>query len=427
MTIHERLSSLGLRFPSVLIPAGHVDLQRWAVIACDQFTSDPAYWKSVEDYVGEAPSTLRIIHPEIYLDQEETARAAEGIHQAMTDLEEGRSLREVSRSAILAERRLPSGTVRHGLVLAVDLDAYDYHPETAPLIRASEETIPDRLPPRAEIRQGASLETPHVLVLYNDPRDSLLAPLKEAKPSLEKLYETPLMMGGGSISGYRIPLEHPLAETVATALESLRQGNLLFATGDGNHSLAAAKEVWTRRKAAGASPEDPFRYCLVELVNVYDPGLPFHPIHRIGQVSKTEMITVLEKITGGTARHFTREAFLEAFLQEGVPEKSLGIIDQTGGSLLEVPPGGPLAVAAADQALAERGARGIDYVHGNAEACEAADRTGGIALLLPEFPRDQLFPTVAARGTLPRKAFSLGEARDKRYYLECRSLTSQEP
>ncbi|POR01803.1 hypothetical protein AU468_07560 [Alkalispirochaeta sphaeroplastigenens] len=426
MTIHERLSSLGLRFPSVLIPADTVDLQRWAVIACDQFTSDPAYWKSVEEYVGEAPSTLHIIHPEIYLTREDPARAAARIQRAMNQLRENGSLREVPSSAVLAERRLPSGTVRHGLVLAVDLDAYDYRPETAALIRASEETIPDRLPPRAEIRRGATLETPHVLVLYNDPGDSLLAPLKGAKSSLEKLYETPLMMEGGSIAGYRIPLEDSLAEAILQPLEALREGNLLFATGDGNHSLAAAKEVWTSRKAAGAAPDDPFRYCLVELVNVYDPGLPFHPIHRIGLAGKSALVATLEKITGGTARTFTRQAFLEAFLHRGVPEASVGILDREGGVLLEIPAGGPLAVAAADQALAETGARGIDYVHGNAEACEAADRAGGLALLLPEFPRDQLFPTVAARGTLPRKAFSLGEARDKRYYLECRSLTSKE-
>lgn len=421
-TIQKRLESLGLRFPEILLPRTELDLERWAVIACDQFTSDRDYWDEVERFVGDSPSTLRLVLPEAYLEERNQEEESRRVSSTMRRyLEEG-VFRRIDRSAVYVQRTLANGTVRQGIVLAVDLESYDYHPETAALIRASEETIPDRLPPRAVIREGAPLETPHVLVLYNDPDETVIAGVKAAADTLETLYDTPLMMGGGSISGRRLPMDHPATEQFITALETVRRGNLLFATGDGNHSLAAARTVWEQRKAAGAASDDPMRYCLVELVNVYDPGLPFHPIHRVAQAETQPLLRKLEAAGGTRFTECTRQELPRRLKEHPLGPREIAFYGSESAGIITVTDDATLPVDLADTALAAVGARWIDYVHGLAEVLETADRIGGIALILPEFDRDFLFPTVAEQGTLPRKAFSLGEARDKRYYLECRHL-----
>jgi len=413
-TIEQRLESLGLRFPEVLLPREDLDLERWAVIACDQFTSDRGYWNGVEDFVGDLPSTLRLVLPEAYLDERDQETEARRVSATMRRyLDEG-VFRRISRSAVYVQRTLSNGTVRQGIVLAVDLESYDYRPETAALIRASEETIPDRLPPRAAIRAEAPL--------YNDPDDAVMAGVHAAADTLETLYETPLMMGGGSITGRRLPVDHPATEQFINALEGVRRGNLLFATGDGNHSLAAARTVWEQRKAAGAAPDSPMRYCLVELVNVYDRGLPFHPIHRVAVTDAPSLQESLETNGGTRMEIYSREKLLRRLKERALGSREIALYGAESAGILTVAEEGPLPVDLVDTALAAVNARQVDYVHGLTEVRETADRIGGIALILPEFERDLLFPTVAEQGTLPRKAFSLGEARDKRYYLECRSL-----
>ncbi|TVR69411.1 MAG: DUF1015 domain-containing protein [Spirochaetaceae bacterium] len=426
MTTQDQPAKLGLRFSTILLPAKGIDLERWAVIACDQFTSDQEYWDEVERFVGDAPSTLRMILPEIYLEQRDQVEETRRITETMERYLRENVFREIPDSAIYVKRSLPDGTERRGLVVAVDLESYDYHPETSALVRASEETIPSRLPARADIRKAAPIETPHVLVLYNDPDSTVMDTFDRHLGTLEQVYKTPLMMGGGSIAGWQVPVDHPCTGEFLAALEALRRETLLFATGDGNHSLAAAKTVWEERKAAGTTATDPYRYCLVELVNVFDPGLPFHPIHRVCRGDAEALLASIMEETGARLERKERDAFLRDFRGDGPGSREIGFYGPAGAGVLALPEGAALSVEVVDNALARMEKAGvagdIDYVHGLEEVCHAADRLKGVAWIVPEFDRDQLFPTVAGRGTLPRKAFSLGQARDKRYYLECRAL-----
>ncbi|MFA7565568.1 MAG: DUF1015 domain-containing protein [Alkalispirochaeta sp.] len=432
-------------FPDILLPAKSVAMKTWPVIACDQFTADEEYWKSVEQTVGDRPSTLNLVLPEIYLDRPGREERERRIRRTMREyLDEG-VFQEIPKTAVFVRRTLSTGGLRRGVVVAVDLEQYDFDPEQKSIIRASEETIPDRLPPRAAIRNGAPLESPHVLVLFDDPDDTVMTQLDENRLDLTKLYDTPLMNGGGSVEGYAVPEGSAEANALIAGLESLttiESYGYLFATGDGNHSLAAAKTVWTARKREGAPPDDPYRYCLVELVNVYDRGLPFHPIHRLveggngaeggggdagtGGTEKLFLDRLISR-TGGSFSKLDRDALVTRLNSQGLTSQEVGVIGPERCGIVRLgagakPTGGELAVAVTDEAIAASSPGAVDYIHGLEEVITAASTRNGIAVILPEIDRSGLFSTVATKGTLPRKAFSLGEARDKRYYLECRRL-----
>ncbi|MEX2445379.1 MAG: DUF1015 domain-containing protein [Alkalispirochaeta sp.] len=412
-------------FSDVILPQPAVDLKKWAVIACDQFTSDPEYWQSVTDFVGNAPSTLHMIVPEIYLSQGDTSHRLERINATMEQYRRDDTLRTVPESAVYVRRTLPSGTVRQGLVVAVDLEAYDYSPESTSEIRASEETIPARLPARVDIRREASLESPHVLVLFDDPDDTVMDHLGAANSSLEELYATELMEGGGEIAGYRVPADSSTAQQLVQDLKQLptpAEYGFRFATGDGNHSLAAAKALWEEVKASGAVSDDPRRWCLVELVNVYDPGLPFHPIHRLVTGTETAMLDALLRHSDARFHGFPVDRIAGHIAYEGLSPREIAFIGPNQAGILTLPEEGDLPVAVADAAIAHAGTEEVDYVHGFEEVVTAAERSDAIAVILPHLDRSRLFATVSRDGALPRKAFSLGEARDKRYYLECRAL-----
>jgi hypothetical protein len=417
--------ALPFTFPDVLVPQPTVDLTKWAVIACDQFTSDPKYWQTVADFVGDAPSTLHMIIPEIYLEDEDPSPRLERITAAMERYRSDETLRTIPESAVYVRRSLSSGVVRQGLVVAVDLEAYDYSPDSTSSIRASEETIPARLPARVDIRRDASLESPHVLVLFDDPDNSVMDHLATAQASLEQLYATELMEGGGEITGYRVPADSDTARQVMqdlSALSTPEQYGFRFATGDGNHSLAAAKALWEEIKASGVGPEDPRRWCLVELVNVYDPGLPFHPIHRLVTGTESSMLDALLRHSDARFHGFPVDRIAGHIAFEGLSPREIAFIGPNQAGILTLPEAGSLPVAVADEAISNADTDGVDYVHGFEEVVTAAERSDSIAIILPELDRSQLFATVSRDGALPRKAFSLGEARDKRYYLECRSL-----
>lgn len=420
MSATDTMARAGVAFPEILIPAPHVDLHRWAVIACDQFTSDHRYWQDIARTVGEAPSTLHMILPEIYLDSRSSDQDHAHLRAVMEEYLGSDTLIPITDAAVYIRRTLRSGAVRQGLVVALDLDAYDYHRGSQAIVRASEKTIPDRLPPRAAIRRGAPLESPHVLVLYDDRPNRLMALLEEDRKRLRRLYRTPLMGDGGMIEGYEVPVNSSTTQRLAGALEAIARESMeafqfVFATGDGNHSLAAAKTVWEERKANGAHHNDPYRYCLVELVNVYDAGLPFHPIHRVTGAPFDRVADHLRRTFPGAEELEQKE------LQEQQGPQTLTVAAGDRKVSFQVPRDAGLAVGVADDLIAELGTP-VDYVHGDHEALEAAARMNGCAVLLQEFPREELFPVVASSGALPRKAFSLGEARDKRYYLECRRL-----
>lgn len=403
----------GFRSGRILLPASGVNLGKWAVIACDQFTSNPDYWRGVEEAVGGEPSALRLTLPEIYLSEGEARGRA--IRAAMDDYLARNLLAPAVEDGFILVDRATLGGQRLGLMGLIDLDEYEYTPGASALVRPTEGTIPERIPPRAAIRGGAALELPHVMMLIDDPAGMLIEALAADRERLRPLYDFDLMCGGGSIAGYAV--EGPHAHRAMDALNGLIEGTdgFLYAVGDGNHSLAAAKSCWNSIKASLTPAEaanHPARRALVELVNIHSPALVFEPIHRIltGVDSRAALAAYeaflaaqgiaprpgddVRVVADGLERGFGFDAYPLADLQEFL----LGYAKNTPGAE-------------------------IDYIHG-ADELRALARKGGIGFLLRVIHKSELFPFIRARGVLPRKAFSMGEARDKRYYLEARSLTN---
>ena len=388
----------------ILLPSADADMSRWSVVACDQFTSEPEYWAGADALVGAAPSTLRMILPEAYLGKVDEHAEQEKIYAAMESYVNSGALREVPDSYIYIERTLPTGAVRRGLVGKLDLEQYDWAEGSRTPVRATEGTVESRLPPRAAIRAGASLELPHIMVFINDPADTLIASAKGGEP----LYDFELMLGGGQILGERV--SGAAAEAVRAGLDAL-PGEIKFAMGDGNHSLAAAKLCWERLKPMLSEAEretHPARYALAEIVNIHDPAVTFKPIHRL--------------VTGGAACRLAAE-FARRIPAGGA--NAVRLIDGAGETETRTPLALGELVAFTDSLISEliAGYGGeVDYIHGDAECVSLAREKDGCAVLLPALEKGELFGYIAAHGPYPKKSFSIGEAREKRYYLECRRI-----
>lgn len=422
----ERFQGLPFGPADILLPQ-NCDLTRWAVVACDQYTSQPEYWQRVERFVGSAPSALHLILPESSLDGPNVETDIMDVTNTMSRyLREG-IFRTCPNALIYVERTLESGKVRKGLVGMVDLEAYDYEAGAATPIRCTEGTILSRIPPRVAVRKNAPVELPHVMLLADDPKATVIEPLTAAKDRLEKCYDFELMEHSGHLRGWLLDEEEK--GRVARTLHALadpgtfhaRYGAgelLLFAVGDGNHSLATAKACYERQKAR-LSPEQwadlPARYALVELVNLHDPALEFEPIHRVlFGVNAAELLEDLKNAHPGA--------------YEGVGEEGhvLRYVWERGAGAITVPhPDTALPVATLqtflDRWLSIHKGR-IDYIHGADVARSLADQPGNLAFLLPAMSKEELFPTVLHDGALPRKTFSMGEAQDKRFYLEGRKI-----
>lgn len=425
---------LGILVPQVYLPAPHVDLQRWAVIAVDQFTSQPEYWQQVEHLVGDAPSTLHLTLPEIYLDQAGEQERIARIQATTRQYLEAGTL-QPREGLIYVERRLEHRT-RKGLILALDLEGYDFTPGSASLIRATEGTIVERLPSRRKIRAGAALELPHILVLIDDPGRTVVEPVAAAREQLEKLYDFELMCGSGQLAGYAVPAGG-LEEQVVAGLRGLAGAAgpqpLLFAAGDGNHSLAAAKVLWEELKPR-VGPDHPARYALVEVVNVHDEGLSFEPIHRVLFGLRQDFLAFLHRACGDRLRLHpvaSAAALVEqvAAARHGAAH-TLGLVgggSESGYCAIEI--AGPSASLPAgtiqdllDTFMAGGGAERIDYVHGEEVTVRLGSQPGNLGLCLPHLEKADLFRTVRRDGVMPRKTFSLGEAHEKRFYMEARRI-----
>jgi hypothetical protein len=401
-----------LKTGGILLPSG-VDLTKWAVIACDQFTSQPEYWAGVEREVGGAPSTLNMIYPEAWLNRGDGR--IPGIHQAMRQALEG-TLAPATDGFALVARQVSTG-VRLGLVAAVDLEQYDYSPGSKALIRPTEKTIPERIPPRMKIRLDAPLETPHVLLLVDDPEKTLIEPLYAARGSFRPLYNFDLMLGGGAISGWAV--EGEALKAVEAALSGLYEKceGLLYAVGDGNHSLATAKASWEavkQRLTPAQAANHPARHALVEIGNLFDPSLVFQPIHRaVFGVSGADLS--LDFIMWCRGRGVNVAACDEESAEMYLLDAPVRFVNAPN-----IPPVAILQPFL-DEWLAAHPDASVDYIHG-ADALEALGAKGAAGVRLTAIDKFALFPGVRAGGSLPLKSFSMGEARDKRYYLECRSL-----
>ncbi|MCC7261101.1 MAG: DUF1015 domain-containing protein [Candidatus Latescibacteria bacterium] len=425
---------LGILIPRVYLPGPDIDLQRWAVIAVDQFTSQPEYWAEVERLVGDAPSTLHLTLPEIHLDQPgEAARIGQIQATTRRYLEAG--ILRPREGLIYVERHL-EGRTRKGLMLALDLERYEYTSGAASLIRATEGTIVERLPPRRKIRAGAALELPHILVLIDDPGRTVIEPVAAARDQLKKLYDFELMFGSGRLAGYAVP-EAGLEAGVVAGLRGLARAAgpepMLFAAGDGNHSLAAAKVLWEELKPA-VGPDHPARYALVEVINVHDEGLSFEPIHRVLFGLRRDFFAFLRQACGARLRCTgvaSAAALIEAVAAArdqaghtiglvGGGSESRYCVAQIADPSASLPAGTIQDLL--DAFLAEGGAEKIDYVHGEEVTVRLGSQPGNLGLCLPHLDKADLFRTVLQDGAMPRKTFSLGEAHEKRFYMEARQI-----
>lgn len=392
----------------ILLPANG-DFERWAVIACDQFSSEKEYWDRVGQRVGENPSTLHMIVPEAYLEGISMEEASKSRNDTMTRYLDENVLTAIDEAFVYVEREITGGGIRRGIVGKLDLEAYDYLPGTEMPARASEKTVVDRLPPRIQVRRGAALEMPHVLVLIDDEKRRAVESLTAEKETLEKIYDFDLMEDGGHIAGYAV--KGARAVQLVKEIDALAERNVQFVIGDGNHSLAAAKDTWRQFKK-NLTPEEqenhPARYALVEVCNVYDEGIVFEPIHRI--VFRCDPDHVLSLLQEKAYDPNGRELKYLAHGKEG----TVLIQNESLGSL----------IASVQRVLDELEGEGcvVDYIHDDKALEKLAETENSFALFLPKMEKQDLFCTVERSGIFPKKSFSIGHARDKRYYLECRKI-----
>jgi hypothetical protein len=432
----DRLKAIGVGTPDILIPNSKIDLRKWAVVACDQYTSEQSYWKRVENYVGNDPSTLRLIFPEAYLEEPNPQKRIDAINATMSSYVENELFTSYEESFFLVHRTTGKEPGRWGLLVALDLEQYDYAKESRTLIRATEGTIVSRIPPRKQIRKDAPLELPHILVLISDAKRSIIEPLVEKKHQLPNVYDTDLMEGGGHITAYQVSGTKlsQLAEAFEALHATLDPANpLMFAMGDGNHSLATAKSCWEDLKktlSSGEQQTHPARYALVELENIFDPGLEFEPIHRVlFSISRETFLSELEKHCSSyeiSAVSSLEEVNQEISKHDGV--QRFGYVDENGIAIISVThpeatiPAGTLQ-SVIDVLVETHHSISVDYIHGDSVTEEIGSKTGNIGLFLPAIDKNTFFDTIISDGALPRKTFSMGEAHEKRFYMEARKIT----
>lgn len=443
-------SKYGISVPSILLPK-NIPLDKWSVIACDQYTQDVGYWQQVQKAVGKSPSTLHLILPEVFLnDKDKDARIKKIKDTMQLYLKTGVFADSIHGFVFLKRNTGVNNRCRCGLMAAVDLDAYEWQPGAKALIRATEATIKQRIPPRLQIRQGAALELPHIMLLVNDSQNIIFdtAQSLAQKENSLPLYKGDFMSGSGSIEGYYIKQEDSFLQLENAFAKVAKQNTIngdtfLFATGDGNHSLATAKAVWDIYKDAYKKTHSqkecdvhihPLRYALAEIVNIYDSALVFYPIHRVlfGCNIQKLCAFIQNKIKQDTQQQMSlKEVTSLACLKKSLKENSnaTGFVNQkqnkyyllfTKKDSLTVGYIQPLL----DEFLATQQGSSIDYIHGEKEVLTLSCNNDTIGVIMNDIKKDDFFATISKTGTLPRKSFSIGEACEKRFYLEARKISN---
>ncbi len=408
----------------ILLPK-NTDMNKWAVIACDQYTSEPDYWKKLENYVGSEKSSLNLILPEVYLESENVDERIESIHSVMSEYLENGTFEKYENSMIYVERVQSNGILRSGIIGMIDLEQYDFSKGSTSQVRATEATVIERIPPRIKVRENAPLELPHIMILIDDEKNTVIEPLSEKKSDMKELYNFTLNCNGGEIRGYLV--ENDMISQIQSVLDVL--GNkesfskkygcddvLLYAMGDGNHSLATAKTYYENLKKSSPDKDfsnHPARYALVEIVNLHSPALDFEAIHRIVEDIDTEKLITEMKDVLGISDEKSDQSFVYI---TGNEEHTAYIHNKTSnltvGSLQNF----------LDEYLKKNGGK-IDYIHGTDTLRKLTSETSSsIGFILPDMNKSELFPTVIKDGALPRKTFSMGHAEDKRFYIECRQI-----
>ena len=416
---------LPLKRAHILLPKD-VDMTKWSVVACDQYTSEPEYWKEVEKEVGSTPSTLNLILPELYLEDTNVEDRIKKINKTMEEYLDEDIFNEYKDTMIYLERTQKDGKVREGLMAMVDLEDYSYEKGSQTLIRATEKTVIERIPPRLKVRENASLELPHIMILIDDEKKNIIESLKDKVTSEDVVYDFDLMENGGHIKDYKLSDE--VISGIESGLESLMdkdyfekkynvkdKGVLLFAMGDGNHSLATAKANYENLKKTMSEEEylnNPARYALVEVVNLHSPALEFEPIHRV--IFNTDVNNLVEELykyydinEDGDGEYFelvTKDFDKKLYISNPKSNIAVGSIQMF-----------------LDDYLKDYSGK-LDYIHGDEITRSMGSEEGNVGILFEVMPKEELFRTVILDGTLPRKTFSIGHSYDKRYYLEARKI-----
>ena len=403
-----------IRTPKILIPNVGVDLSRWSVVACDQYTSEMEYWVQLKDFVADAPSTLNMILPEVYLDGIDN-KVIGNINSSMKGYLSNDFFREVE-AFILVKRILADGKVRLGLMVSIDLEEYDYTSNNTSKIKATEMTVPSRLPARINVRKNASLEIPHVMLLMDDAMGEIIENLYSESDDMEKLYDFDLNMSGGSVTGYKVENSNEVLKTLQDFVCDERMqdryncdNGLAFAVGDGNHSLATAKECWNNIKSTLNNDEivdHPARFSLCELVNLHDESLVFEPIHRLLVGAGEDFVTSMTESLSGEAR--VRVRFNDDCLSIAVSANPSDAIRDIQDFI--------------DKYKSEHPEIIEDYIHGDNNLRELVKKHDAVGIFMPTISKERFFDYVVRRGVLPRKSFSMGCADDKRYYLEAKKI-----
>lgn len=413
-----------LKPADILVPKESFDMEKWAVIACDQYTSEPEYWNKTAEIVGNNYSSLNMILPEIYLEDSDVSDRISNIHNTMEKYLSENIFDEYKDSMIYVERIQSNGILRAGIIGKIDLEEYDFNKGSTSQVRATEATVIERIPPRIKVRDGAPLELPHIMILIDDDKKTVIEPLESQKKDMKKLYDFNLMQGGGKISGYLI--DNKKCADIISSLNKLGNAEnfkekygsdnvLLYAMGDGNHSLATAKEFYEQLKRNNPDKDfsnHPARYALAEIVNLHSPALDFEAIHRI--VTETDVAKLTDVLY--SELKLSDEPSEQSFrIVLNGKEKNVFIHNQTSnltvGSLQNF----------IDKYLSENKGK-VDYIHGTDVVTKLSENENSIGFILPDMGKEQLFPTVIKDGALPRKTFSMGHAEDKRYYIECRKI-----
>ncbi len=411
---------------NILLPKKGTDMTKWSVVACDQYTSEPDYWREVESIVGDSPSTLRLTLPEIFLEEKDVADRINKINNTMKEYLDKGLFEEYKDSMIYLERTQKDGRVREGLIGMVDLEDYSFELGSQTLIRATEKTVIERIPPRLKVRENALIELPHIMILIDDEKKNIIEELKNKVTEEDTVYDFDLMENGGHIKGYK--LSEDVSNEVIDKIEALTdkdyfekkynvkdKGILLFAMGDGNHSLATAKANYEKLKETMSEEEylnSPARYALVELVNLHSEALEFEPIHRV--IFDTDVDKLIEELykyydinEEGNGEYFelvTKDMDKKLYISNPKSNISVGSIQMF-----------------LDEYLKENKGK-IDYIHGDETTRNMGKAPGNVAILFEAMPKEELFRTVILDGALPRKTFSMGHSYDKRFYLEARSI-----
>lgn len=408
----------------ILVPKKSVNMTKWSVIACDQYTSEPEYWEETRKITAQEYSTLNLILPEIFLEDKNVEEKIKNIHNNMDKYLNSDIFDEYKNSMIYVERIQSNGILRAGIIGMIDLEEYDFSSGSASQVRATEATVIERIPPRIKVRDGAPLELPHIMILIDDENNTVIEPLSNIKSEMKKLYDFELMQNGGKISGYLI--DQNKCSDITASLDKLGNTDkfyqkygckdiLLYAMGDGNHSLATAKEFYEQLKRNNPGKDfsnHPARYALAEIVNLHSPALQFEAIHRIITDTDTDMLIKAMNKELEISEEQSEQSFI--YIVNG-KEHTAYIHNQTSnltvGSLQKF----------LDGYLTKKSGK-IDYIHGKETVQKLASQKNSIGFILPDMSKSQLFPTVIKDGALPRKTFSMGHAQDKRYYIECRKI-----